>query len=715
MRWSPDDVIRSVGGSFSIVFSGDGLNTLTHDVTYFRGKPSILESYSYGDPFGAASAVITFPQISAYDDLQSPELSWLTDYASVDIFWHEAESGSTMFDPLTNQETLQAPDGQVETGRTKIWEGYVASMEISIDEGGSSLQVQCQGALYQLDRYLQKPFFPPRPWPMERLITDVFSHTRKPHLRTKPLKIEWPVGWTKVVPAYTSPNIYTPVAKPGTKYSGFSSRATGSWDHALTGFCADLLAVMYTDDDSGVISGNQWSIRSDPGRQPVLYVRDRFRDPDFELWLGTQGVTVSVTRDTTQTADIIYGEGTGLDGTIWRNAVVSNDGTRTDYKPLAADPRIYPFDQKYFDSSAFASEAFINYGSGMQLDQAIESTEKKLKRDREPGMSGSMTLKVDPDISRYTIRSGMTVKIKGIAGSGISGVNFHIAEVEVDVQGATVTCKIDTKYRDLLTLEEAQQRTRDPLTPTKMLQVNRRSVLIEDIMAPWDYSAGSGFVPKRSKRFHANRPNNVTFPWTTWLHKYPPRSHGDWYVKVKAHKAKTKDRWTLGKNVPILTSEKGSIRRVEVVCCDIDGNIVEIDYHFSIYYNPVTVSAMPHIGANYSPFQTGAFESTSPTGQPWPAGNFLAPDPSIVIGWGNLDQPAGHSPGLASEGYPATGLLVDDSTWSYDNTNNPNFDKNAKVGATQPASAITLYGAFYAHHTKAVFFMARMYKQEAGT
>src|SRR5262249_17530093 len=152
-------------------------------------------------------------------------------------------------------------------------------------------------------RYLQKPFYPPRPQPLESLIAGVFSKTSKPHLRTGPLIVTFPAGWHKRVPNYTSHNTYTPDAKPRTLWTGDAARATGSWDRALTGFTQDLLAVMLTQDDSGVTPGNQWTVQQRraagvvAGRTPVLQVRDRRRAPDFSLWLGTPGVSFSLTRD----------------------------------------------------------------------------------------------------------------------------------------------------------------------------------------------------------------------------------------------------------------------------------------------------------------------------------------------------------------------------------------------------------------------------------
>lgn len=714
--WTPSSVGREIAGAFSLVFSRKGGET--KDVTMFRGVPVTLANYTSGDPFGDGTAVITFPQISVLDDLSSSEFSgWLSHYANVDIYWHSISGGSTMLDPRTNQVTALNPSGLSSTGRIKVWEGYVASIDYALDESSASLQVQCQGALYQLDRYLQKPFYPPRPWPLEKLIKDTFDHGTKPHLLTLPLKISWPTGWDKVAPAYDGQaTLYTPVIKPGSKYSGYASRNTGGWDHALTGFVQDLLAVMWTDDDSGVQPGNQWAVRKKANRQPVLEVRDRFREADFAIWAGTPGINIALTADNTQVSNIVFGEGTGEDGAVWRNAVIASDGSRTGYNPLSSDPSIWPTDTKAFDPNAFASEGYINYGSGMNMDQAIIATDKKRIRDSAVGLSGTITMKVDPEGKvRWLITAGMTVKVKGLLGTGANGLNMHIAEANADVQGMTVTLSVDTRYRDLLTLEEARARNRDPLTPSKLLQVNRRSVMIEDVMAPWDYSAGSGFIPKASKRFHAHRPAKDIFPWKDWIKAHPPKENGNYYIKVRAQRDSSRERWTLGADVPILMSQKGSIRRTELVACDRNGNILPVEFHFSIYYNTVTISAMPHAHANYSPFQENAFESTDVNGAPWGDPNYFAPDPSIIIGWGNHDQPAGHSPGLASKGYPATGVLVDDSNWNFDCTNNGSFNQQTKPGQTSPASTVTVYGALYAEWDTPVYFIGRFYKQDQGT
>lgn len=719
----------SLGGRFQIIITKNGYPPT--DVTMLRGVPTLLDSYASADPFGDATAQLTFPQLSGFEDLDSADVGcWLGDFSDVDIWWVPALATTPgegdVLSPLTNAPDAITPLAVSGTdARIKVWEGFIASIELSAEEDKHSISVQCQGALFQLDRYLQKPFYPPRPQPLEAMIKGVFDKGARPHLRTAPLVIAWPAGWTKVAPPYTKANTYTPKVAPGSKWSGYASRSTGAWDRALTGYCQDLLAVMLTQPGCGVPAGDQWTITQRragagwAGRTPVLGVRARTRPSDFTLWLGTPGLSCSLTRDTTQVANIIYGDGTGLDGTVWRNAVISADGSRTDYAPLAAAAEIWPYaNNKQFSHQAFAAEAYLKYGTGFDQDDAITSAEQTLARDRDPGWSGTLKLRIDPtpELPRFLVRAGMTVRLQGLAGTGSAGLAFHIAEVNISPADGSVTCKIDTRYRDLLNLDEALVRTRDPLTPSKLLQVNRASVLIEDIMAPWDYTAGSGFVPKASVPFHRYKPATQPFPWASWALLHPPFHFPQFYVRVNANAATRRGRWT--GPVPILASEKGSIRHSEFACYDKYGRVLKIPFHISIYQYNVTVAAMPYDGLGPSPYINNAFEPMDPaTGLPWPTGYHLPADPSILIGWGNRQvgvyQRAGFSPGRESDGDSPTGLLVDDADWNYDNT----FQNVFKGPLLHPVktSEITIHAMFYAEHSEPVYFMGRLYRAVPGT
>lgn len=707
---------RGTGGYFIVVFTSPG--AAPTEVTYFRDTPVEINSYSSGDPFSDATCSLNFPQITGFDDLGTGELDWLTKNANVDIYYVDAADDVTpeMIDSKT-QEVSQGYDaGELSDA---VFQGFVASIDISQTEGQSSLQVQCQGALYQLDRLISKPFFPARPYTNENLIARQLAPWRHPSLRTRGLRTTFPPGWTKVMPSGT-PTIYTPIgAKKGAKITGYWTRQTGDFSRSLTGFIQDLLAVMYTQDDCGVKAGDKWTLMLGDNRQPILKVRSSDLDvapPDFDLHFGQIGVDFQVSQDVSQATNVIFGEGTGIDGVEWRNTVVSEDGNTTEYVPLAYLPSVYPENAKVnknLDKGSILNETYIRYGTGMGAEQAFGAAAKQLLQFADPGWAGSITLKVDPvGISRWRIKAGMNVRVKNLAGSGSAGVIFHIAECTQNPLTGTVNMRVDTKYRDLLTLEEVFNRTRDPLTPAKLLRVNRRSIPIEDTKAPWNYSAGSGFMPKWSKVFFRDLPGSEFFPWENHAKKYPPGLYPNFYVRVEANAPKRVDRWTIGKDFPILLSEKGTSRLIQIAAFNRRGKRVRVEFHFSLYYVPVVANDMPRDKNGPSPFIENAFFSTDPTGNPLPSQAYL-PQPTMIEGWGNKDQPAGYSPGRKSDGYTKTGLLVDEGPWTWDfPSNNPEFVKNVQTGKKNPPSAYTAYGAIYCEYPEPVYFMGRIYRVE---
>lgn len=731
MSWLPAPT-RTAGGFFTLVVTPPGKSA--RDATFIRGVPTIISQYTSADPFGWSTAVLNFGMFTGYDDPQGEMGEYIYEDTMVDIYWFPASNTAyaaghyplapptspTIVDPLTQTVSLYPGEPTI------VWSGHMVSIELQDD--GQGYSVQCQGALYQADGRLAKPWFPPRPWVLEQLIAVYLNPVNYPELRWNTLKrdtfTQFPAGWSKVG-AGGQATVYTPMnLRAGQKWTGYSSRSTGSWNKALSGFIADLLAVMWTQDDSGSTPGNQWTLFptsfTTPSyfrdATPVLQVRDRFRAPDFSIWYGTPGINFSsITRDTTGISNVIYGSGTGVDGSEWSNAVVNNDGTMTTYIPLAQDPRTKKGSPAY-DTQLFVHEEMYKFPSGVGLDQALSSANKTLPRDSDPGYTSTMTVSIDPEglDSRYHIRPGMVINIKGILGSGEDGINFHIAEVSVDPERMTVTAKIDTRFRDLLNLEEALARTRDVMTPAKLLQVNRKSVLVEDIMAPWNYSAGSGYIPKSSLNFHKSRPATAIYPWTSWTKRFPPKGSGaHFYVKIPARQSKSQRRWA--GPIPIVMSQKGTIRHSEFAVFDEAGNLLKIPFHVGIYYINVTSQDMPHSGTNFDPFTKGFFESIQDNGQPKAANDFTIPDPSLIVGWGNHDQPAGYSPGRKSDGGAPTGKLVDDAAWTYDMVgHNQDFDPNLTAGKHEPTSAITLYLMAYAHYSKDVYLLGRLYRQEPG-
>lgn len=708
MSWEVESETRAPLGYFRIFFTAPG--GAKTDVTFFREIPTSLGNFSQADPFGYAAATISFSQISLLDNLGHGDLSWLSHFSDVDI-------------------VLQRPDGSQEI----VWEGFVASYDWT-----TQLVVQCQGALFQVDKYVSFPQYPSVPIAYEQLIAEMLSPSRHPHLRTEELRIEWPDNWdvlafrdplgdtaATVIDPFTgaaSPldptgvrTTYTTVGvQAGGRTTGFSTRTTGAWDKALTGYIAGLLEVMYTTEYA-----DQWSIRCDPGRIPVMFVRAAAKPADYTLDVGQPGIeSLSLSKDYTQFANVIFGSGTTPEGSAYSRQSVSRDNTRTEYLPFAADRKVWPDNagNPGYDPSIMRVETHVGFENGMYESDALRVAKLMLQRNSDPGYAGSIGLSVDPaEGSRYLIKAGSVLKLRYLDGTGEAGVNFHVAEVNVNVETGTVELKLDSKFRSLLTIEEVLARTRDPLTPIKMLQVGKESQIVPDKAAPWSYAQGSGYIPITSKPFYDQVLLNEFYPLDLQAQRLPPRLYPAFYVALDASAATRRGRWA---TAAIRTAEKGNIRLTQFACYDRDGNRLAIPFHVSLYYHQVTSDNMPYDGDGPSPFVPGAWQKVNAYGQPIGAdspGATALGDDSLIVGWGDSDQPAGYSPGSKAAGSPITGLLTDETGWDFDNTSNPDFEKNPAAGYTQLESAITVYAMFYAEYSDWVYITGRIYRQEPGT
>lgn len=148
------------------------------DITMFRGAPTQINSISTTDPFGDATAQLSFPQISGFDRPGQGDLSWMVPWVGIDIVWYSEGAPTTW-----------------------VWEGF----QVSEDFGQSGYSIALKGALYELDNYLAAPWYPQYPVPYELLIRGAFDPKGHVGLRTNPLTISWPKGWDKVVPNRTLP------------------------------------------------------------------------------------------------------------------------------------------------------------------------------------------------------------------------------------------------------------------------------------------------------------------------------------------------------------------------------------------------------------------------------------------------------------------------------------------------------------------------------
>jgi hypothetical protein len=713
---STPDVIQhsGEGGYFRIFFTPPGGKRT--DVTFFRGAPTRIISMSTTDPFGDASSSIEFPQITGFDRPGSGDLYWLVPWANVDIQHYFADG--TMSD--------------------WCWEGMVVSEDPS-EEG---LAVACQGALYQLDNFRAAPWFPQYPIPYELLIKHTMDPANNPTLRTAPLQIEFPDNWNITVPTFDRPDylwFLRPYGvKPGEKWTGLTTRNTG-WDNKLTGLIQSLLSVMYTED-------GQWTIIKRRGRIPVLKVRPHITKPDedtLEIYYGAPGVRVQLSRDFTQSANVVYGSGVDLSGSTFSNQRVTPDGQHTYYEPFAALPYVHPAtsDNARLNKNFIRKEVRLEFPQGMDAVAAAEMAAGHLRRFADPGYTGSITLTSDPMVSgqprsRFLIRAGDNILVKGFRGTNLL---MHVTECTVDIPGASVSLTVDSKFRDALTVAEVKARTRDALDPVHLLQVGRFSTTVQDQILPWSYSEGSGVLPSggeydATEFFTKRLGTNSRFPWTDFTTKFPPKKYPKYYVRVGPEAAKADLNWAnlqsngIALGIPIRMAQQGQIRLAQIAAYDEDGNVVPCRFHISIYNNSgVDSTAMPRIPSNTTPgrgkykegeafpFYQGAFERINPDGtENQDPLRVLHESSGLVVGWGNYYEEAGYYPGRSSTGSPRTGLLVDESTWSFDTTSDPDFDKYSVPNTRNASTTGLLYAMIYAdgHGNKPVYFLGRFWRVE---
>ena len=727
----------------------------SREITLFRDAPITIGSVTTQDPFTEVTADLAFPQVTVFDTPGEGDLDWLVPNTDIDIVWQNV--GNYEFDWR--------------------WEGYIASYGFSLSGAESAFTCDLKGALYGLDDYLAIPGFPKRPIPYEILIAMAFDQSEHPAHLGK-FRMLFPEDWELKVPPFNDP-VYLSALKPwgvatGQRWTGFTSRSTGTWEPLLTGHVQSLLSVMFAE------GGHQWSVRNRGFRRPELYLRqipDQTSDEIIEITLGAPGVSLDGSRDFTQRAGVLYGAGQDEAGISYSNIQVTPNGKETYFKPFAYSPRMWPrVGNPSYDPRMKPKETMIRFQDGVDELSAFKIAQGQYQRFAEPGITGTITLSTDPRLSsgmlmpRLMIRGGQSIRINGLFGVR-EGVLAHLTSVAADFTGLTTTLTFDTKYRDQLTVEEVKARTRDALTPMRALQVGKYSNTIQDLVLPWSYKSGSGIIPTPAKEFFLEKlPPNASFPFEEWTQKYPPRnpSYKSWYIEIgKTDTKNSNNNWSSVKrdgiatmSIPIRMSQGGTIRLSQLAAYDRDGNVMPVKFHISVYkLNGVAVNGMPQFPgprmktgstteanpefppyldarrikakggtvipttyqtaqgekAQTHPFYRGGWEQIEPDGThfPWGADVQLPGEPPLV-GWGNYYEPAGYSPGRFSKGAGRTGLLEDNTTWTWNLDEDLDLDKPTENAKKEYAGMLFVMIYCDDQDDESVFFMGRFIRQEPG-
>jgi hypothetical protein len=704
------------------------------EITIFRGAPIVLTSAVFGDPFTHQTAQISLPQVTLFDNPGKGDLDWLSPNSDIDIVWQNTG----------------------DYGIDWRWEGFIVSYQFGISGRENTFSIDLKGALYALDDYLAIPSYPKRPIPYEILIAQAFDQTQHPaHLGQ--FRVLWPAWWEQRVPEYNDA-AYLSFLKPwgvatGQRWTGFTSRSTGSWEPVLTGHVQSLLSVMFAE------GGAQWTIRNRGYRCPELYLRQIPEDDSeeiIEVVLGSPGVTFSGSRDFTQRASVIFGQGVDDSGVSYSGMTVSPDGKTTTYRPFAYEPQVWPrYQNPLYNPDLRAKETMIRFQDGVDAVTAQKIAQGQLQRFSDPGITGTITLSTDPRYAdgricpRMLMQAGTTLRVKNFFGLP-EGLICHVTSASADFMSLTMTLEFDSKYRDQLTVDEVKARTRDALTPLRALQTGKYSNTVQDLVLPWSYSEGSGCVPMGSKEFFNEKlPSTAVFPYEDYTRQYPPSNpaYKGYYVRINpTNETDSNKNWSGvardGQSIlaiPIRMSQAGSIKRSQIAAYDKDGNVLPVRFHASVYANNgVSPQAMPrfpadpeatgikylkpqNITTNYgaaqgNPFFENAWERVQEDGTAYDNDAYLPAEGSdLIIGWGNYYEPAGYSPGRFSRGAARTGLLEDDTSWAWDLSNT--LDLLSPENNANMEYAGMLFVMIYCDEQgpEPVYFMGRFFRAEPGT
>ena len=698
----------------------------TQDVTYFRDIPTTIGAFSWEDPYGPKTMSLTFPKVTIFDRVGFGELEWLEAFADFDLVY-----------------TGALPAGYPYTSFR--WEGYA----VSFDFGDNGLTVQLVGAMYQMDNYLAKPEYYSRPMPYEYAIRRQFAG--KPDLRVRAPIVEWPSWWTTKYTGYDvvtgealAKNMVPVAVTVGGLYTGLLTRETGSWDETLTGYIQSLLASMYT-------ARGRWTLDLLPGREARLRHIDNRTDPGANMLVinpMSPGVQITLSEDWSQSLSVAYGQGTTRTGSTFTGMQVSADGSTTTYEPLAALRQVHPqtATNPWLDTTRMRKEVKLQVQEGLELDEMRSVGNAHLKAFSEPGCTGTIELSSDPlwngvSISHTLIRPGMAAQIPNIFGTP-EGIVVHITAVSVDLAGGRTSLTVDSKYRDALTVDEVRLRGRDSLSVQRQLIGGKYQPAIQDQLMPWSYSEGSGLIPSgptyNATKMMKGIPDSVLFPWTEWTRAHPP-GKADWrhaYIHIGPKSSNATENWANSSDssggsrlgFPIRLGQAGTIRLIEIAAYDQYGNVLRVPFHFSLYTSPgVNALAMPTMaladeagnppykaGQKY-PFFKGAWEQYRTDGTKIDTEQPVSVSSAgLIQAYGTGIVKAGYWPGSSVTGDPATGLLRDEGTFSWDTTQDP-AAVNPYTGRLG-AKAGYIYAMIYcdAQLTRDVYFLGRMYRVEPG-
>lgn len=333
------------------------------DVTYFRDALTLPANDRAEEPFGDSTARIDFPQVTAFDVPGEGDVSWMVPGARVEL-------------------VLKRPGGTV----TRLWAGHLVSDDNDVDGTSAKKSWEAQGTLWQAATYVHQ-------------VPNLLDPTDIGTLISKALNSVTSRRYPKV---------------PAVK-TGIMSRQRGSWSDSEMAYAQGLLATAWTP------GGNQWTVAKKSGSVNSYVIRQKKTGSQWTTTYGAPGVDVALSRDLTQSRNVIWGRGIGPDGYAWMNTHYPN--LRKDNAPA------YPYASAGTVMSVGATDSGTLTGDGVSAWQ---------RRARDLGYSiviDGVFNATDAGTAR-AIQRRYGILVDGIVGPQTWAATFDIGANGGDLSGA---------------------------------------------------------------------------------------------------------------------------------------------------------------------------------------------------------------------------------------------------------------------------------------
>jgi len=536
---TPWTIIEAEVGVLHVFVSGK-------DVTYFRGAPTIVDEWNAAEPFGDVSAQVSFPQLTQWDDPGTGDVAWLHPGASVEIILLDVD-GVTRHRRFAGH-FISDETGSGEDDISNVWQAEGSLFQA--DHVG--IQVPTILNPTDIGTLIRKTLngVPSRRFGMPtNTMTGIPSRYRggiddSPMDHAQALlgrawndagTNQWTVakipnttrGFEVRLKDRTTVNWTVTAGAPGIELalsSDLLGTITEVWGRGISpdgygwaGMCypkfldddappfpfanpAAIITIGTTDADTDSGTGvSTWQRRvNELNLTPDVVVDGVYNSSDAAICLRIQ-------RDYGLLEDAIIG------GQTWTAtfAVGSSGGDLTGARrrPLAilrtVEQNLYSANGAIigpnpdYDPKIMRFRRDEDFGTCTKAE-ATRSAIAELARDKDPGLTGSMTFTTDPhNGSRWLIDEGHNIRVDGYRGRNPL---LHVANVRAIPETYAVTVEVDEHARDAMTLASIRANARDAAADPARRPgaVDKRSRMEQDITVPFDGESEGGQIPRHA-------------------------------------------------------------------------------------------------------------------------------------------------------------------------------------------------------------------------